>query len=165
MSENQNAMIQNAMIIVTDDGFAEDDRAELLMAGVYGEVALDDLRAGLPAGRPEVVGLMLANDTDARDVLPFFDTVQAITITFPSFADGRGFSLARQLRRLGFTGDLIATGHVIADQYAHARRCGFDAVAIDAKTAARQPEDQWTAQVPRINVTYQNRLHQAAKVA
>lgn len=156
---------QNAMIIVTDEGFAEDDRAELLMAGVYGEVGLADLQSGLPGERPAAIGLVLTNDADARAVVPFFGTVESITIPFPSFADGRGFSLARQLRRLGYEGWLLAQGHVIADQYAHARRCGFDAVAIDAATAERQPEDQWTTQVARINVTYQNRLHQTAEVA
>jgi len=153
------------MIIVTDDGFAEDDRAERLVAGAYGEVSLADLEAGLPDDRPAALALNLSNDADARAVAPFFDTLEAITIAFPSFADGRGFSLATQLRRLGFAGRLIAQGHVIADQYAHARRCGFDAVAIDARLAARQPEGQWTSQVPRINVTYQNRLHQAAQIA
>lgn len=153
------------MIIVTDDGFAEDDRAERLVAGSYGEVSLADLEAGLPTDRPTSIGLHLANDADARDVAPFFDLLETITVAFPSFADGRGFSLATQLRRLSFEGRLIAQGHIIADQYAHARRCGFDAVAIDARLAARQPEGQWTAQVARINVTYQNRLHQAAQIA
>ena len=153
------------MIIVTDAGFASDDRAERLLAGAYGEVALADLEAGLPTDRPRQIGLNLPNDADPGHVAPFFDTLAAIIIPFPSFADGRGFSLATRLRRLGFAGRLIAQGHVIADQYAHARRCGFDMVAIDATLAARQPEDQWTAQVPRINTTYQNRLHQTAEVA
>lgn len=153
------------MVIVTDEGFAEDDRAERLLAGTYGEVSLSDLEAGLPAGRPDEIGLNLSNDADARSVAPHFTSVDAITIPFPSFGDGRGFSLATQLRRLGFSGRLIAQGHVIADQYTHARRCGFDAVAISRHLAARQPEDQWTSQVPRINLTYQNRLHQATFVA
>lgn len=153
------------MMIVTDKGFSADDRADKLMAGTYGEVSLDELRSGLPDDRPRHIGLRLSNDADARTVRPFFELVETIIIPFPDFGDGRGFSLATQLRRLGFSGQLIAQGHVIADQYAHARRCGFDAVAVDAVLAARQPEDQWTAQVPRINVTYQNRLHQAAKVA
>lgn len=156
---------KTGVIIVTDNGFEADDRAERLMAGSYGEVELADLQAGLPAERPAEIGLNLANDTDARAVTPFFDLVSSIVISFPSFSDGRGFSLAVQLRRLGYGGRLIAQGHVIADQYAHARRCGFDGVAIDDALAARQPEDQWTQQAARINVTYQNRLHQAAKVA
>jgi len=153
------------MIIVTDAGFAPDNRAERLMAGTYGEVSLADLEAGLPANRPASIGLVTANDVDAHAILPHFEALDAITIAFPSFADGRGFSLALQLRRLGFEGQLIAQGHVIADQYVHARRCGFDAVAIDGDMAERQPEAQWLARLTRINATYQQRLHQAGQVA
>lgn len=66
-----------------------------------------------------------------------------IRIAFPSSADGRGFSLARQLRDMGYAGALHATGAVIADQYAMARRSGFDAVEIPDAMAERQPEAQW----------------------
>jgi uncharacterized protein (DUF934 family) len=66
-----------------------------------------------------------------------------IRIDFPNFADGRGFTLARLIRLLGFTGRLRAKGHVIADQYAMARRSGFDEVEVTAELAKRQPEEQW----------------------
>ena len=68
-----------------------------------------------------------------------------IAIEFPAMTDGRGFSLARQLRALGFAGRLRATGSLIADQYAMARRVGFDEVEITPALAARQPQDQWLA--------------------
>jgi uncharacterized protein (DUF934 family) len=68
-----------------------------------------------------------------------------IGIDFPSFADGRGFTLARRLRELGYQGRLRATGRLIADQYAMARRVGFDEVQVAADIAARQPVDQWLA--------------------
>jgi uncharacterized protein (DUF934 family) len=66
-----------------------------------------------------------------------------IGIDFPSFADGRGFTLARRLRELGYQGKLRATGRLIADQYAMARRVGFDEVQVAADIAARQPQEQW----------------------
>ncbi len=156
---------KDMMVIVSDAGFAPDERAEKLLAGRYGEVAMSDLTAGLPDDAPTEIGLLLANDTDASQVQPYFDSVDTIIVAFPSFADGRGFSLATQLRRLGYSGRLIAQGHVIADQYAHARRCGFDAVAIDRKMAERQPQAQWLAQLTRINATYQRRLQQSGQVA
>jgi uncharacterized protein (DUF934 family) len=81
-----------------------------------------------------------------------------IRIHFPSFADGRGFTLARQLRQMGYTGRLRAYGHVLADQYAMARRSGFDEVAIDDDLAARQPEDQWLARANWQAHDYQARL-------
>ena len=65
-----------------------------------------------------------------------------IRIDFPSFADGRGFTLARLIRLLGFTGRLRAKGHVIADQYAMARRSGFDEIEISSELASRQSEEQ-----------------------
>lgn len=71
--------------------------------------------------------------------------IALVTIAFPSFADGRGFTLARRLRALGYAGRLRAVGHVLADQYAMARRAGFDEVGIDQALAARQPEAQWMA--------------------
>ena len=66
-----------------------------------------------------------------------------IAVEFPAMTDGRGFTLARQLRELGFTGRLRATGKLISDQYAMARRVGFDEVEITAELAARQPAGQW----------------------
>ncbi len=84
--------------------------------------------------------------------------VQIIRIPFASFADGRGFTLARRLRLRGYTGRLRASGHVIADQYAMARRAGFDEVEISAALAARQPEDQWLARADWRAHDYQARL-------
>lgn len=81
-----------------------------------------------------------------------------IRIDFPSFADGRGFTLARLLRLQGFTGRLRARGHVLADQYAMARRSGFDEVEIDEALARRQPEDQWRARADWRAHDYQARL-------
>ena len=81
-----------------------------------------------------------------------------IRVDFPSFADGRGFTIARRLRLMGFTGRLRAKGHVIADQYAMARRSGFDEVEIDDALAARQPEDQWLARANWKQHDYQARL-------
>jgi uncharacterized protein (DUF934 family) len=85
-------------------------------------------------------------------------TLEIIRIDFPSSADGRGFTLARQLRALGYTGRLRAKGHVLADQYAMARRSGFDEVEISADLAARQPQDQWLARANWQAHDYQSRL-------
>lgn len=68
-----------------------------------------------------------------------------IAIDFPAIGDGRGFSLARRLRALGYKGQLRASGRLIADQYAMARRVGFDEVEISPEIAQRQPQEQWIA--------------------
>lgn len=66
-----------------------------------------------------------------------------IRVHVPAFSDGRGFTIGRRLRMLGYTGALHAVGPMIADQYPMARRVGFDAVEIPDDIAARQPEAQW----------------------
>ena len=54
-----------------------------------------------------------------------------IGIEFPAFTDGRGLSLAVLLRtRLGFTGQLRATGAVHEDLLHYMVRCGFDAFEL-----------------------------------
>jgi uncharacterized protein (DUF934 family) len=129
-------------VIVRDDGFHNDDWA-------LGYVA--------PSANAVSPGLDLGPDTDLAD-LPPLDGVQMIRIAFPSFSDGRGFTLARRLRDRGYQGRLRALGHVIADQYAMARRSGFDEVEISADLAARQPEDQWQARANWRDHDYRSRL-------
>ncbi|MGZ3159304.1 MAG: DUF934 domain-containing protein [Burkholderiaceae bacterium] len=53
-----------------------------------------------------------------------------IAINFPKFADGRGYSIAYNLRaRLGFTGELRAIGDVLRDQLFYMQRVGFNSFA------------------------------------
>ncbi|MGB7316982.1 MAG: DUF934 domain-containing protein [Planktotalea sp.] len=98
----------------------------------------------------------LASDIDPLNV--DFAEATLIRVDFPSFADGRGFTIARQLRLRGYKGRLRARGHVIADQYAMARRAGFDEVEIEDALAARQPESDWLARADWQAGDYQARL-------
>ena len=70
-------------------------------------------------------------------------------------ADGRGFSIARRLRAMGYTGRLRAAGPLIADQFRAAQRVGFDEIELPESLAGRQPEEQWR---PRPSLSYQDRL-------
>ncbi len=88
--------------------------------------------------------ITLAPDTRPEDLHQHL-ACDLIAIEFPAMTDGRGFSLARILRELGYRGRLRATGRLIADQYAMARRVGFDEVQIAPDIAARQPQEQWLA--------------------
>jgi len=57
-----------------------------------------------------------------------------IALHFPKFSDGRAYSQARLLRgRLGFGGELRATGNVLQDQLPFMLRCGFDSFESDQK--------------------------------
>jgi uncharacterized protein (DUF934 family) len=56
-----------------------------------------------------------------------------IAVDFPKFADGRGYSIAYNLRaRLGYTGELRAIGDVLRDQLFYMSRVGFNAFAVRA---------------------------------
>lgn len=128
--------------LVTDKGFIADDWTH----GYCNEGAANDCRA-----------IDLASEADAH-ALPLPPSLEMIRVDFPSFADGRGFSIARTLRLRGYKGRLRAKGHVLADQYAMARRSGFDEVEIDDDLAARQPEPQWQARADWQAHDYQTRL-------
>lgn len=80
--------------------------------------------------RPDAPALALAN-TDAVEGLALAG-VEVIALHFPKFTDGRAYSQARLLRgRLGYRGELRATGAVFLDQLPFLLRCGFDAFESD----------------------------------
>ncbi|WP_227285397.1 DUF934 domain-containing protein [Boseongicola sp. H5] len=132
-------------VLVRDTGFAAED-------WTGGFVTLGDGCAANAAG------LDLGPADDVTDLAADLDRLEIIRIAFPSFADGRGFTLARRLRAMGYGGRLRACGHVLADQYAMARRAGFDEVEIGPDLAARQPEEQWLARANWRAFDYQARL-------
>jgi uncharacterized protein (DUF934 family) len=135
-------------VIVTDSGFAADDWTDgfVPLAELAANTDGDNLAIDLPSdAAPEALDGRLAD-------------IDLIRIDFPGFADGRGFTLARLLRLRGFVGRLRARGHVIADQYAMARRAGFDEVEIANDLATRQPVDQWLARANWRAHDYQARL-------
>ncbi|WP_439107562.1 DUF934 domain-containing protein [Congregibacter sp.] len=89
------------------------------------------LQEWIDAGKPEQAAVTLAGEDDLRDHYPALLKVQQISIHFAGFMDGRGFSHAGKLRQMGYTGQLIAGGAVLADQWVFLKRCGFDALESD----------------------------------
>ena len=75
--------------------------------------------------------LSLANDADPRDA--DLSGITVIELNFPKFSDGRAFSQAFLLRRrLGFTGQIRATGDVLIDQLVQMQRSGFTQAVLRA---------------------------------
>ena len=75
--------------------------------------------------------LVLANTEDPRSAK--LEGVQRIDLQFPKFTDGRAYSQAFLLRRrLGYTGEIRATGDVLIDQLVHMARQGFDVAVLRA---------------------------------
>jgi uncharacterized protein (DUF934 family) len=83
------------------------------------------------ATEPETQRLSLANDADPRDA--DLSAITVIELHFPKFNDGRAFSQAFLLRRrLGFTGQIRATGDVLIDQLVQMQRSGFTQAVLRA---------------------------------
>ena len=75
--------------------------------------------------------LELPNDADPRQVS--LAGIERVELQFPKFTDGRAFSQAFLLRRrLGFSGDIRATGDVLVDQLPQMARSGFSSAVLRA---------------------------------
>ena len=82
-----------------------------------------------------------------------------IAVDFPKFTDGRGYSIAYQLRaRLAYTGELRAVGDVLRDQLYYMQRVGFNAFDVRAD---RDVEDALQG-LTDFSVPYQNSWDQKA---
>lgn len=135
-------------VIVTDQGFSVNDWPEATMP-------LEDFDADADMN---ATALDISGDIAPEVLEGRLSQLTHIRISVASFADGRGFTLARQLRRMGFQGRLRVRGPLIADQYAMARRSGFDDVEIPQDLAERQPESDWLARADWRAAHYQARL-------
>lgn len=131
-------------VIVTDTGFAGEDWNAPF-------VTLADIAAHQGA-------VDLSNTDDPTALQPHLADLKLVRVAFPAFNDGRAFTIARRLRMMGYRGRLRAQGHIIADQYAMARRVGFDEVEISEDLAARQPAGQWAFRADWRAHDYQARL-------
>jgi len=86
-------------------------------------------RAAWPADVP--VGVLLPNTVDVEDLAADLPRLALVALEFPKWVDGRAYSQARVLRaRLGYQGEIRATGEVLVDMMPLLQRCGFDAVVL-----------------------------------
>jgi len=83
-------------------------------------------------GRAEL-GVWIASSERPEELKADLTRFTLIAVDFPKFADGRGYSIAYNVRaRLGYTGELRAIGDVLRDQLFYMQRVGFDAFAVRA---------------------------------
>ena len=86
--------------------------------------------------------LQVGNDADPRTL--DLTGIERIDLHFPKFTDGRAYSQAFLLRRrLGFTGEIRATGDVLIDQLVQMQRSGFDAAELRADQDATFAKSQF----------------------
>lgn len=90
-----------------------------------------------------------------------FSALALVVLPFPKFTDGRSYSKARTLReRLGFAGEIRATGDVLIDQVPLMLRCGFDAFDVTNQPTLRALQ---RGVIPGISETYQSTGHDRAR--
>ena len=76
------------------------------------------------------LGVWIAADERFEALKGEADRFAVIAVDFPKFSDGRGYSIAYNVRkRLGFAGELRAIGDVLRDQLFSMSRVGFNAYA------------------------------------
>jgi uncharacterized protein (DUF934 family) len=148
------------MAIFAVDGFVADDWGylapdELLPSEGKIVVTLtqwQELSAHMRADdRP--LGLLLKPGQDLHKNLPDLVRFALVVIAFPKFTDGRGYSLARQLRtHYGYVGELRASGEILFDQLQLLARCGFDSFDITNASTLRLLE---AGRRPMFEIFYQ----------
>ncbi|MBP7001280.1 DUF934 domain-containing protein [Amaricoccus sp.] len=117
--------------------------------------ALADEASPPPAGP---LALDWPSDRDPAGLAPWLDRLALVCVRFPAMSDGRGFSIARRLRAMGYAGRLRASGPLIADQAAAAWAVGFDELEIPESVMARQPEAIWSQGARPSRPSYQHKL-------
>ena len=140
-------------VIITNKGFSSDDwinRSVIEPANILSDNFREE--------QLKKAHLKLGNDFQVETLKLFLPYLNTISIEFPSEKDGRGFSLAKRLRQLGYQGTLRAAGHVTVDHYRHAIQSGFNQIAIPANLAKRMPEPYWQQQIDRFTPSYQEKL-------
>lgn len=76
------------------------------------------------------LGVWLGSAERADTLKEDLAQLAVIAVDFPKFSDGRGYSIAYNLRgRLGFRNELRAIGDVLRDQLFYMQRVGFNAFA------------------------------------
>ncbi|MCU6433798.1 DUF934 domain-containing protein [Undibacterium sp. Jales W-56] len=76
------------------------------------------------------IAVWFSSDEQAKELKEDIAHFSLLAVDFPKFTDGRGYSIAYNLRtRLGFSGELRAIGDVLRDQLFYMQRVGFNSFA------------------------------------
>lgn len=77
------------------------------------------------------VSIWLDSHEQASEIGEELASIPVVALNFPTFADGRSYTNARELReRYNYEGEIRAIGDVLRDQIFYMMRCGFDAFEI-----------------------------------
>ena len=118
--------------IVADEWEVLRPESAVASAHAYQIVPLAQFSSALDQGvASDIRAVWISPENDFEPLIAHLLSLEIIAVDFPSFRDGRGYSIATLLRtRYGWAGQLRAIGDVLRDQLNFMRRCGFDAFAI-----------------------------------
>jgi len=117
--------IEDHFVTITDD-------APLPINGTIVSLTRFKAERDTLLARNAPLGVRLKSAESPEELGEDVHRLSLIVLEFPIFRDGRAFSWARMLRtRMGFTGEIRATGHFLYDQLAFMTRTGFDAFEGD----------------------------------
>jgi uncharacterized protein (DUF934 family) len=102
--------------------------------------------------RQEALGIVLHSDEKPEAIADDLAHFDVVALDFPSFADGRAYSYARQLRdHHAYQGELRAVGDVLLEQLHFMHRVGFNSFNIQSEDAI----NDWEVAAADISVWYQ----------
>jgi uncharacterized protein (DUF934 family) len=104
---------------------------------------------------PGQLGAVLSNTDHSEDVAHFLPHLALVILPFPAFVDGRAYSIARQIRLLGYRGELRATGNVLPDQFQYMAQVGFSSFEV----SERFPLEVWQQASKQMSLAYQRGLY------
>jgi uncharacterized protein (DUF934 family) len=133
----QHKMIKNREVVADDwtvlrleEGQAA-DAVEVAPGKVIVPLAVWQAQPALRARAD--VGVWIASHERPETLKDDVAQLPLVAVDFPKFNDGRGYSIAYNLRaRLGYEGELRAIGDVLRDQLFLMQRVGFNAFAVRA---------------------------------
>ena len=129
----------------------ESDPASASYAHVPLQVFLANREAFL--ANPHPLGLLVAPGERIEEVEADLGRFASITIAFPAFTDGRGYSTARMLsERYQYANEIRAVGDVLQDQIPLMRRCGINALVV---THEPTREALLENRLPEVAIFYQ----------
>lgn len=112
-------LIKNGQLI-TDDSWELSPKGETSNANAILPVA------SWNEGKNPERAVWLDSDQAPEALQMTLENTPLVAINFPVFADGRGYSYARILRKqMQYNGDIRAIGDILVDQLHYLSRCGF----------------------------------------
>ena len=118
------AFVEDSFVTVGDDD-ALPANGTIVSLARFGR----DREALLARNAP--LGVRLKSDESPEALGEYVHRLSLVVLEFPKFRDGRAFSWARMLRtRLGYRGEIRASGHFLYDQLAFLARVGVNAFEV-----------------------------------